>query len=379
MFHARVRTDDEVSPLRVVIAGAGVGALEVATALQALAPGRVRLELVAPDERFTWRALQVAEPFGRPHANGYPLEDVVRELGAVLHRDRAAELDVAAHELRCRSGARVPYDVLVLALGGIPRPVLEAATTFDRSGEPEVFDEVLEDVRADFAHELLIVVPPEVRWSLPAYELALMSASTTTARVTLATQEEHALAVFGGEASAAVEEELSRAGVTFLRGVRCDVVSATAARLDGRWRTFDRIVAIPGMDGPGLPGAPHDDEGFILADELHRVPRTDDRVYAIGDGVAGTLKHGGMTAWAADRVALQIAATAGVELDGTLPAPVLRGLLATPDGPMYLQADPADPGSAVASRNALWWPPTKVAAPWLSPFLGELDARRLVR
>ncbi len=59
--------------------------------------------------------------------------------------------------------------------------------------------------------------------------------------------------------------------------------------------------------------------------------------------------------------------------------PMLRGLLRTADGPLFLSADLRDPeGTGTASRSALWWPPTKVAAPWLSSFLTDLDGRRLV-
>ena len=48
---------------RVVIAGAGVAALEDALALRALAEDSVSVELVAPEEEFTYRPLAVAEPF----------------------------------------------------------------------------------------------------------------------------------------------------------------------------------------------------------------------------------------------------------------------------------------------------------------------------
>jgi sulfide:quinone oxidoreductase len=54
--------------------------------------------------------------------------------------------------------------------------------------------------------------------------------------------------------------------------------------------------------------------------------------------------------------------------------PVLRGLLRTVDGPRYLRAEP--PGAAISaevSSDCLWWPPSKVAARWLIPWLATRD------
>ena len=51
-------------PLRVVVAGAGVGGLETMVALRGLVGRRVALTLVAPQDDFTVHALEVFEPFG---------------------------------------------------------------------------------------------------------------------------------------------------------------------------------------------------------------------------------------------------------------------------------------------------------------------------
>jgi len=371
------RTPDP--PLRVLIAGGGVGALETAVALRAQAGDRVHLQLVAPHSHFRWRALEVGEPFGSERLHGYPLADVARELHADIVSDTVTGVVADRSVVRCASGAELPYDVLVLSVGAVPRPVVEAAGTFDRSSMPEVFDEVLDALRARLADSLLVVVPPGVDWSLPAYELAMLSAAGTSATVTLATSEDRPLGVFGMTASRAVEQALAAAGVGLLLGVTTDVVSATAARVDGSWFTADRIVALPGFDGPGLAGVPSDDEGFILTDEDHRVAGLEGRVFAIGDGAAGPLKQGGLAARAADRVAATIAVSVGAPVRADAGPPILRGLLNTPDGPLFLSADLRDPdATGVASHSALWWPPTKVAAPWLSSFLTDLDARRIV-
>jgi sulfide:quinone oxidoreductase len=50
-------------PVRVLIAGGGVAALEATLALRALADERVAITLVAPESDFVYRPLAVAEPF----------------------------------------------------------------------------------------------------------------------------------------------------------------------------------------------------------------------------------------------------------------------------------------------------------------------------
>jgi sulfide:quinone oxidoreductase len=49
--------------LRVLIAGGGVAALETALALRELAPERVQVTIVAPNEEFVYRPMTVREPF----------------------------------------------------------------------------------------------------------------------------------------------------------------------------------------------------------------------------------------------------------------------------------------------------------------------------
>lgn len=367
------------TPRRVLIAGGGVGALEAAVALRAQAGDRVHLRIVAPQSAFTWRALEAVEPFAEERPRQYPIDDLAQELRADVVHDEIVHVDMAASRARSRSHGEIDYDSLIVAIGARPRPVVEAAETFDRLSFPEVFDEVLDALRSRLAESLLVVVPHGVVWSLPAYELAMLSAAGTSATVTLATHEPRPLTLFGASASRAVEQALATAGVEIRCGVQTDVVSATAARIDGLWVTADRIVALPGFVGPGLSGIPANPEGFIVTDAEHRVPDADGRVFAIGDGAAGPLKHGGMAARAADRVATRIALEAGAPIREDAGPPVLRGLLRTSEGPLFLAADLRDPeGTGTASTSALWWPPTKVAAPWLSSFLTDLEGRRLV-
>jgi sulfide:quinone oxidoreductase len=52
----------------------------------------------------------------------------------------------------------------------------------------------------------------------------------------------------------------------------------------------------------------------------------------------------------------------------------MRALLRTANGPRYLRAEP--PGGALSaevSEQCLWWPPSKIAARWLTPWLAARD------
>src|SRR5215218_3429881 len=97
----------------------------------------------------------------------------------------------------------MPYDAVLLALAARSVPAFEHGATFG----PGSFEEILADVRSDFAVDVTVVGPRGVRWSLPAYELALMTAAWSEASdvaVRLVTHEAAPLDVFGPEASDAV-------------------------------------------------------------------------------------------------------------------------------------------------------------------------------
>lgn len=97
-------------------------------------------------------------------------------------------------------------------------------------------------------------------------------------------------------------------------------------------------------------------------------------VWAAGDGTAFPIKQGGLAAQQADAVADAIAAHLGA---GLVPAPfrpALRGLLLDPRGPRVLDGEAAD-----ASDAQMWWPPSKVAAQHLAPYLAAATAVRAGR
>ena len=164
-------------------------------------------------------------------------------------------------------------------------------------------------------------VPAATTWPLPLYELALLTAGYLTDHgtrgvdVLLVTPEERPLALFGSEASEALQELLE------IRGIELHTGTAPIAWHDGLLEVAglppidaDAVVALPQLVGPALPGLPHDGAGFVPTDAHGRVPGTAD-VYAAGDSTQFPLKQGGIATQQADAVAAAIAADVGASVE----------------------------------------------------------------
>ncbi len=366
-------------PRRVVIAGGGVAGLETLIGLRETASERLELTCLAPDPVFTYRPLDTGEPFGLGDPRRYPLADLVAAQGGTFRADGVSCVDAEGSRILTGSGAELEYDALVLAMGARPVPSHEHGIVFSTELDASAFQDVVGDVVAGSLRHVAVIVPLDVHWTLPAYELALMTAAWGGGRtaLTLVTHECRPLEAFGATASDAVLEVLLRAGVDFIPAARAEVLSDTALRISPGGGVLDagRIVSLPSALGVAVPGVPHDAGGFIPVDRRGRVHGLD-HVFAAGDGTDLRIKQGGLAAQQADAVVAEL--TGDHRTDRT--ALVLRGLLRTADGPLYLRAElgDADATSAV-SRAPLWWPPSKIASRRLSPFLAELDRYELVQ
>jgi sulfide:quinone oxidoreductase len=125
------------------------------------------------------------------------------------------------------------------------------------------------------------------------------------------------------------------------------------------------------IEGPGVPGLPHDPNGFTPIDEHARVEGAKD-VYAAGDGTNFAVKQGGLATQQADAAAEHIAATLGADLDPEPFKPVLRGQLITGAESLHMRHGlTGGQGEGIASMDYLWWPPQKVAGKYLSGWLGH--------
>jgi sulfide:quinone oxidoreductase len=367
--------------MRVVIAGGGVAALEVLLALSADAGGLVDITLVADTDTFSYRSLQVGEAFGVGHPRRYPLASLAEEAGARFVKAPLVSVHAGAREVVLGDGATLGYDALLVALGARSVPAFDHGTTFG----PGSFEEILDDLRTNFARDVTIVVPRGVLWSLAAYELALMTAGWSDAgdlAVRVVTHEASPLDIFGPEASDVVADVLARAGVEVIAGVDADVPQDGLVRAGSHWLPASRIVSLSLPVGPRLHGVPSTGAGYLDCDQHGRL-RSVPAVWAAGDCTAQPIKQGGLASQQADAAATDIARRAGAFTRPRPFRPVLRGLLRTADGPLYLRRSlAADDGGGTVSPEPLWWPPSKVASRRLASHLARLDveanaARRL--
>jgi sulfide:quinone oxidoreductase len=372
----------ENTPLRVVVAGGGVAALETLIALRDLAGDRVDITLVAPEEAFTYRPMTVAEPFAKGRVRRYELSGIADRFGARLVRDTVAEVDPAARAVRTGSGELVTYDQLVLAVGATATPSFQHAITFGEDPEEEALHGLLRDTEEGYAHRVAFVAPSDATWTLPLYELALMAArqawSMGADRVWyyIVTPEERPLGIFGPAASDAVAELLAAAGIEFVGSSYATVernvvtIGPVDRRLD-----VDRVVSLPSLEGRRIPGVPANADGFIPVDVHGRVTGLDG-VYAAGDGTAFPIKQGGLATQQADAVAAAIAVLAGAPVEAEPFRPVLRGILLTGGDDHYLRHGVAGgEGEPDVATRALWWPPSKIAGRYLAPYLFGQDER----
>jgi sulfide:quinone oxidoreductase len=380
--------------LHVVIAGGGVAALETLLALRALAGHLIDVTLISPTPEFVYRPVTVAEAFDRAEARVYDLAEILADQGGgELILDTLADVEARGRIAVTVDGRRISFDVLVVATGAVPGVPFPGAFTFRGRDDVPVLRGLLHDLTTGRAGSVALALPSERMWPLPLYELALMTAAhlnehgADDVRVTLVTPEEEPLELFGPAATDAVRSLLEARGITVRSSSLPAVVRGRMLLLAGGAELFaDRVITVPVLEGPRLPGLPHDQHGFIPVDKFGRVSDVE-HVFAAGDVTAFPLKQGGLAAQQADAVAGKIAALAGAAVTPEPFRPVLRGLLLTGGAPLYLRAEPqrlvreatvaieAPPASrpsrdaSAAAGQSLWWPPAKIAGRYLAPYL----------
>ena len=365
-------------PMKVVIVGGGVGALELALALRKLGEERIGATLIAPERDFRYRPASVSVPFRRGEVLAFPIADVVEAAGARLIHSTVGAVDIDARTVTTSDGDQVGYDALVIACGARRVPVLEGGIPFRGEEDVAAIQAVLEDIESGRASSIVFALPRGASWALPLYELALLTSAhiarrnVTGVSLAVVTPEEHPLAQFGGEASEAVAALLERRGITVLTSTYpVRVYGSVLMLLPLRTLPADRVVCMPQARGIVIDGLPHDFEGFLPTDLYGRVANAPN-VFAIGDVTNHPIKQGGIAAQQADVLAQLLARAAGAPIDEPEPhRPQLRGLLLTGEEPQYMTSEPAGGHGAAAtiSTEPPWWPGGKIAAHHLGAYL----------
>jgi sulfide:quinone oxidoreductase len=365
------------STFSVVVAGGGVAAVEAVLALRAAAGKRVEIELVAPADELVHRPLSVLEPFGDAPAIHLAFSRLEATHGVRHHRDSLAAVDTAARRAILARDGDLAYDALIVATGARADAWLPSALTFSGSADAPAYRELLAALSEGRAAHVLFVVPPHVAWSLPLYELALLTAGWLAehevigARLTLATPDPEPLRAFGASASRAVRDLLGDRGIELVAGVPTprDVRGGIELGRLGRLRP-DRIVTLPRLVGHPPAGLPSDADGFVPVDAHGAVPGAEG-VYVVGDAADHAIKQGGLATQQADTAATAIAASLGLPVRVRPFEAVLRGVLLTGVTSAYLR-EGATPHPRVTYATS-WTAPLKVAARHLSAYVASGD------
>ncbi len=352
-------------------------------ALRHMLGARVDIEMLAPEPDFVYRPLAVAEPFGLGTAHRLRLEEIAADRRAHFRLDGLESVNPEARVASTTEGEEIEYDALLIALGVRRVAEMPGALAY---GGPEANDEyraLLAGVEEGEVGSVAFAVPPRVRWALPLYELALLTARHAVAhgasplKLTIVTPEARPLEMFGPSAGATVERLLAEAGIELRTSTAPSAVEHGGLVVaSGDLVAADRVVTLPRLEVPPLQGVPQGPDGFIATDLQMRVEGLD-RVHAAGDATWFPVKQGGIAAQQADVAATAIAFLVDPDRRPATFRPVLRGALITGSNPRYLRAEIGDRAERSASEaEPLWWPPSKIAARYLSPYLahrGEID------
>jgi sulfide:quinone oxidoreductase len=338
--------------------------------------------MLAPDATFTYRPELVGEPFAYRAARRYQLRRITADLDIRLHADSLKWVDTKKRVVHTGGHEQIGYGVLLLALGATMYPAMPHALTL----VPERLDEqmrgVIQDLEGGLLKQIVFVIPERTSWPLPIYELALMAAvradqMNVSPSITLVTPEDAPLAIFGTEASQAVEQLLNKRGIKTITSAYGTIRRAGRLTIHPSEREIraDLVVTLPELFAPSIPGlgsgASH---GFLTTDREGRVLGYQ-HLFAAGDLTSSHVKHGSIAAQQADSAAAAIAVLAGASIDLEPIVPMLSGALWDGERPLYMRARVTGShgsGSEV-STEPLWNGPGKIQARYLGPYLESLD------
>jgi sulfide:quinone oxidoreductase len=225
------------------------------------------------------------------------------------------------------------------------------------------------ELSAGWVKRVAFVAPGSAAWTLPLYQLALLTAREARsmgiddAELVVVTAEERPLALFGPIVSASVAQLLDERGIAFVGSARADLRGEDIVLVPGGRRLpAQRVFALPELRGPALPGIPCDAHGFVPADPHGRV-RGLENVFAAGGVTTFPVKEGGIAAQQADAAAQSVAARHGCPIEPRPFRPVLRGRLVTGEADLFLLRDIAGgSGDVGAGTRASWWPSAEGAS-----------------
>ena len=369
--------ESPASPLRVIVYGGDLAALETALALRRLCGGACEATLVSPvrDLPVRTQAAGASPSESEERPARFDLGSLAAEHGLAFRADAIVAVDDETREARTITGNRIPFDALVIAFGARPRGAIPGVTTCWGAGDAGALDGLLDEMRLGLARRVAFAIPRGIRWTLPTYELSLTTArmlrreGLTGYELFLVTHESRAVELLGNDAERVVTGRLADAGVELITGGD-PVAFAEGALVTAPEGSIavDRALSMPVVEGPRIAGLPRDADGFLPVDGFGRVVGAA-RIWAAGEVTSFPVRQAGIAAQQALAVAASIAAEAGVAVESSPFRPSISGLLRSPA--------PARAGAPNGGGSGtLWWPPEQLAGEHLSAHIGAKVAVR---
>ena len=370
----------------VVIVGGGVAALEAALALRALAGDLVHMTLVSADPDLTYRPSAAFEAFGHPVPPRCDLAAIAADLDASFRMGRLEAVAPQNRSVRLSSGIRVEYDSLILTTGARATASIPGALTFRDQRDIPALRRTLRELESGELTRLAFAVPSGVNWSLPLYELALLSAVRaelfgTGTDIVLVSPEHRPLEVFGEEASRMVADVLVDRGVRFVGDSPAISWSGGELSIQGDAPIqAELVVAVPQLRVNRIAGIPASWWGFVPTDSFGRVEGVAD-VYAAGDMTTYPIKQGGLATQQADRIAHTIAASLGAPVKELHSSHILRARLLGGERPLLLRTEldwhgRPENGTVEVGDTASAADTSKIFGRYLTPYLEGLGFER---
>ncbi|MGZ6682430.1 MAG: FAD-dependent oxidoreductase, partial [Solirubrobacteraceae bacterium] len=168
----------EADTPRIVVAGGGVAGLEACLALRSfLGETDLSIELLCRDERFEYRPLAVLEPFDGAPAWSMELERFAADQDVRLVRDSLVAVEPDRHEAVTAHSGRLPYDALLVCVGARTVRALPGAISFRGSRDAAAVRAALDAMQPGDDATIAFAIPFGAFWTLPLYELAILSAA----------------------------------------------------------------------------------------------------------------------------------------------------------------------------------------------------------
>lgn len=371
---------------KVLIVGSGPGALEACLALSRSEHlPDLEISLISPQTEFVYRPNVVVEPFGGQEPSRYNVGEIIAGSNTQQWLGTIDRVDPGAKKAWSPEGDEFDFDAIIIATGTEQRADLpEPAITFGGPAAMDEFKALVADVDAGVVHNIVFTAAEGRFWSLPLYELALMTASRAESQsvsqisVSIITPEHEPLQVFGSENAARVLSLLTQFGVTVQLESAVSLWDGhTLVTADGENHQVDRVFAMPKLFGRAPNGLPRVDDGFVPVDHHQQVLGPDGPlagIYAVGDVTNFPIKQGGLASEEAD---VAVAAIEAELAGGPVPAPFsgeIQAILLTAETRMVMRARIGEDGSESLPTPELDGPEQKIYSRLLGDRLRELDA-----